>query len=61
VRCPAINNEPVWFRYEVIRTGIPLVVRDEMDRVDVETGVLQEYLDMKYTFDLFDREYMPDF
>lgn len=53
-----INREPVWFQYEVIKSGIPLFVRDEQDRLDFETGVMVEYLDMKYTYDLFDREYL---
>lgn len=53
-----INNEPVWFRYEVISTGRPVFVRDEDDRIEFETGVLVEYQDMKSTYDLFDREYL---
>lgn len=53
-----INREPVWFQYEVIRSGVLLFVRDEQDRLDFETGVMVEYLDMKYTYDLFDREYL---
>ena len=53
-----INNEPVWFQYEIIKTGVPLAVRNEDDRLDFETNVMVEYLDMKYTYDLFDREYL---
>ena len=53
-----LNNEPAWFRYEVISTGTPLCIRDEDDRVDFETAVLVEYQDLKFMYDLFDREYL---
>jgi len=53
-----LNNEPAWFRYEVISTGTPLCIRDEDDRVDFETSVLVEYQDLKFMYDLFDREYL---
>lgn len=53
-----LNEMPVWFRYEVIRSGIPLYVRNEDDRIDFEIGVMVEYLDMKSMYDLFDREYL---
>ena len=53
-----LNNEPAWFRYEVISTSTPLCIRDEDDRVDFETAVLVEYQDLKFMYDLFDREYL---
>lgn len=53
-----INQEPVWFRFEVIRTGRAIYVRDEDDRIDFETRVLVEYQDLKFMYDLFDREYL---
>jgi hypothetical protein len=42
----------------VISTGTPLCIRDEDDRVDFETAVLVEYQDLKFMYDLFDREYL---
>jgi uncharacterized protein len=53
-----LNEEPVWFVYEVISTGMVLFTRNEDDRIDIETRVLIEYQDMKSMYDLFDREYL---
>jgi len=53
-----LNNEPAWFQYEVISRGTPLSIRDEDDRVDFEIAVLVEYQDLKFMYDLFDREYL---
>jgi len=53
-----LNHEPVWFKYEVISTGTTLYVRNEDDRIDFEAQVLIEYQDIKFTYDLFDREYL---
>jgi predicted nucleotidyltransferase len=53
-----LNGEPVWFQYQVISTGNPVYTRDDDDRIDFETRVLVEYQDVKYMYDLFDREYL---
>jgi len=53
-----LNEQPVWFKYVVISTGLPLYVRIEDDRIDFETEVLVEYLDLKSMYDQFDREYL---
>ena len=53
-----VNYEPLWFQYEIISTGIPIYVVNEEERLDFETSLLIEYLDMKYNYDLFDREYL---
>lgn len=53
-----LNEQPVWFKYEIISTGIPLYVRNEEDRLDFETRVLVEYQDIKFTYDQFDAEYL---
>jgi len=53
-----LNEEPVWFTYEVISTGMVLFTRNEDDRIEIETRVLIEYQDMKSMYDLFDREYL---
>jgi predicted nucleotidyltransferase len=53
-----INDEPVWFRYEVISNGIPVYVRNEEDRINYEADLLVVYQDLKSMYDLFDREYL---
>jgi len=53
-----LNNQPVWFVFEVISTGRLLYVRDDDERIDFETQVTIEYQDMKSMYDLFDREYL---
>nr|WP_321352133.1 nucleotidyltransferase domain-containing protein [uncultured Methanoregula sp.] len=53
-----MNDEPAWFRYEVISTGVPVYVRSEEDRIGYETDLLVEYQDLKYMYDLFDRDYL---
>lgn len=53
-----LNDAPVWFQYEVIRNGQPVYARTVEERFDFETTILIAYLDMKYTFDLFDHEYL---
>jgi hypothetical protein len=53
-----LNNDPIWFRYEIISTGIPLYIKNADDRFDFETDVLIEYQDIKYMYDLFDRKYL---
>ncbi len=53
-----LNDQPVWFGFEIISTGKPLYVRDEDERIDFETQVTVEYQDMKFMYDLFDREYL---
>jgi hypothetical protein len=53
-----LNDEPVWFKYEIISTGMPIYIRNEDDRIDFETSVLVEYQDIKFMYDLFDQEYL---
>ena len=53
-----LNDAPVWFQYEVIRHGRPVYARTDGERFDRETSILIAYLDMKYSFDLFDHEYL---
>jgi uncharacterized protein len=53
-----LNDLPVWLGFEIISTGKPLYVRHEDDRIDFETRVTVEYQDMKFMYDLFDREYL---
>lgn len=53
-----LNDDPIWFKYEIISTGMPLYSKNADDRFDFETEVLIEYLDIKYMYDLFDRGYL---
>ena len=50
-----LNDAPVEFQYEVVRTGHLLVARDEATRVDFEAGVIAQFLDLKYLYDRIDR------
>lgn len=53
-----LNDEPCWFQFEVISSGKTIYTRSEEDRITFETQALILYQDMKYTYDLFDREYL---
>lgn len=53
-----LNDAPVWFQYEVIRHGRPVYAKTDEERFDRETDILIEYMDMKYSYDLFDRAYL---
>lgn len=53
-----LNHQPVWLLFEVISSGIPVYTRHEDDRIEFETRVLVEYMDIKFMYDLFDREYL---
>ena len=53
-----LNDLPVWLKFEIFSTGMPLYVRNDDDRIDFETLVLVEYQDLKSMYDLFDREYL---
>ena len=50
-----LNDAPVEFQYEVVRTGRLLVARDEPTRIDFEAGVIAKFLDLKYLYDRIDR------
>jgi len=53
-----LDDTPVWFQYEVIARGRPVFSRDEGERYERETDILTMYLDMKYTYDIFDSGYL---
>ena len=50
-----LNDAPVEFQYEVVKTGRLLVSRDEDTRVTFEAGVIAKFLDLKYLYDRIDR------
>ncbi len=50
-----LNDAPVEFQYEVVKTGRLLVAWDEATRVAFEAGVIAKFLDLKYLYDRIDR------
>lgn len=51
-----LNSSPVYFQYEVIKTGEVIYSKDEAERVEYEASLASEYLDYKPTLDFFDQE-----
>ncbi|PKL62042.1 MAG: nucleotidyltransferase [Methanomicrobiales archaeon HGW-Methanomicrobiales-2] len=50
-----LNDAPVEFQYEVVRTGHLLIARDESTRIAFEASVIAQFLDLKYLYDRTDR------
>ncbi|MHC1626258.1 MAG: nucleotidyltransferase domain-containing protein [Methanoculleaceae archaeon] len=50
-----LNDAPIEFQYEVVKTGRLLVSRDEDTRIAFEAGVIAQFLDLKYLYDTIDR------
>jgi len=50
-----LNDAPVEFQYEVVRTGRLLIARDEATRIAFEADVIAKFLDLKYLYDTIDR------
>lgn len=50
-----LNNAPLYFQYEVIKTGNPVLVRDKGERVRFETKTTIEYLDFLFTLDEYNK------
>jgi len=53
-----LNEAPVSFQYEVVRTGMAVFVRDEDGRISFEAGVISRYLDQKPLFDRMEKMVM---
>ena len=53
-----LNEAPVAFQYEVVRTGVAVFVRDEDVRIAFESGVISRYLDQKALLDRMDKMVM---
>ncbi len=58
VEVVVLNKKPVELQYEVVRTGVPVFVRDEVKRVNYEADLASLYLDFKSTVEWFDREFL---
>jgi len=53
-----LNNAPISFQYEVIRTGISVFAKDERDRVRYEADLISDWLDFKETSDWLDEQFL---
>ncbi len=51
-----LNSAPLYFQYEVIRSGDVIFSRDEAERIEYEASIASDYLDYKPTLDFFDQE-----
>jgi predicted nucleotidyltransferase len=53
-----LNSSPIEFQFEVIKKGQTIFSRDESSRIDYESEVISAYLDLKYMYDLIDKEFL---
>ena len=53
-----LNSSPIEFQFEVIKKGHVIFFRDESRKIDYESEVISAYLDLKYMYDLIDREFL---
>ncbi|AKB26868.1 putative nucleotidyltransferase [Methanosarcina siciliae T4/M] len=53
-----LNNSPIEFQFEVIKKGHVIFSRNEPNRIDYESEVISAYLDLKYMYDLIDKEFL---
>ncbi|AAM03626.1 TPA: nucleotidyltransferase [Methanosarcina acetivorans] len=51
-----LNSSPIEFQFEVIKKGHIIFSRNESNRIDYESEVISAYLDLKYMYDLIDKE-----
>jgi predicted nucleotidyltransferase len=42
-----LNVSPFLLQYKIIKEGIPIVIRDEVERVDFETRVMNKFFELK--------------
>ncbi|MEL7662718.1 MAG: nucleotidyltransferase domain-containing protein [Methanosarcina mazei] len=53
-----LNNSPIKLHFEVIKKGHIIFSRDESSRIDFESEVIPACLDLKYMYDLMDKEFL---
>ena len=53
-----LNDAPVEFQYEAIRTGNIIFCRNEEQKIDYETDMMRQYLDLVYLFDRVDQAFL---
>lgn len=53
-----LNSSPIEFQFEVVKKGQVIFSRDESRRIDYESEIISTYLDLKYMYDLIDKEFL---
>jgi uncharacterized protein len=53
-----LNDAPVEFQYEVIKTGRLVYERNREQRTDYEADIISRYLDLRYLFDRMDQAFL---
>lgn len=53
-----LNDAPVEFQYGAIRTGSIIFCRNEEQKIDYETDMMRQYLDLEYLFDRVDQAFL---
>lgn len=48
-----LNAAPALLKYEVVAYGKPIYCRDEDERIDFEVSAVKEYIDDKYTREIY--------
>ncbi|MGB9929336.1 MAG: type VII toxin-antitoxin system MntA family adenylyltransferase antitoxin [Methanosarcina sp.] len=54
----SLNSAPVEFQFEVIKKGKVIFSRNESRRVNFEFEVISTYLDLRYMYDILDKEFL---
>ena len=53
-----LNNAPVEFAFEVVKTGSIVFSQSESFRVDYEAEIISRYLDLRYLYDRVDSAFL---
>jgi hypothetical protein len=50
-----LNTSPFLLQYNIIKEGIPILIRDEAERVDFETRVMNRFFELKPYLNEYER------
>ena len=50
-----LNTSPFLLQYNIIKEGIPILIRDEAERVDFETRVMNRFFELKPCLNEYER------
>ena len=50
-----LNTSPFLLQYNIIKEGIPILIRDEAERVDFETRVMNRFFELKSCLNEYER------
>lgn len=53
-----LNTASIELQFEIIKKGKAIFSRDESRRIDYEADLISTYLDLKYMYDLLDKEFL---